>query len=85
MFKILKKVTKQKDIKVPVFKFGVEVQNHALEWKDSQNKEKVSTDFKCDLCNYKANKITTLRKHINSKHTKQKWKWKGFQNLNAVS
>ena len=57
-----------------MFKFGVEVQNNVLERNDSQKIDKVSTDFKCDLCDYKAKKLTTLRKHINSKHTEQKYK-----------
>ena len=40
----------------------------------SLRKENVSTEFKCDLCNYKALKPNTLKKHINTKHTMQKCK-----------
>ena len=45
-----------------------------LDGKESEEKEKKSTDFKCDLCNYKAQKLKTLKKHIVSKHTEQKCK-----------
>ena len=38
MFKILKKDSKQRDINVPVFNFGVEIENNLLERNDSQKK-----------------------------------------------
>ena len=57
MFEILKKDSKQRDINVPVFKFGVKVQNNVLERNDSQKKYKISTGLKCDPCDYKAKKL----------------------------
>ena len=60
-----------------MFKFKAEVKDNALENKDSQKKDKMSRDFKCDLCDYKAQKLNTLRKHLNSKHTEQKCKFCG--------
>ena len=44
------------------------------EKKDYQKKNKISTYFKCDRCDHKAQKPETLRKHINRKHTKHKCK-----------
>ena len=42
--------------------------------KDDQESNKILSDFKCDQCSYKAQKLNTLNKHINSKQTKQKCK-----------
>jgi len=36
--------------------------------------EKSVKKFKCELCDYSCEKLTTLKKHNNSKHTEQKCK-----------
>ena len=60
--------------KVSLFKFGAEVHNNESEKKTCRKKKDEENDFKCDTCDYKAKKLNTLRKHINSKHTEQKCK-----------
>ena len=57
-----------------MFKFGAEVKDNALENKDSEKKDKMSTALKCDQCDYKAQKLNTFRKYLNSKYTEQKGK-----------
>ena len=37
-----------------------------------EGKDKSGKDVKCELCDYRCEKQTTLKKHINSKHTEQK-------------
>ena len=68
------KFSKRKDNKVSVFKFGAEARKNVLDGKESEEKETTSTEFKCDLCSYKAQKLKTLKKHIDSKHTEQNCK-----------
>ena len=41
---------------------------------DDQDTNIISSDFKCNQCSYKAQKLKTLKKHINTKHTEQKYK-----------
>ena len=57
-----------------MFKFGSEAQHNVFEGRNSHKKENLLTDFKWDLCDYKTQKLVTLKKHINSKHTEQKCK-----------
>ena len=69
-----KKVSKAKHIKVSVFKFGAEENKNVVEKMDDQDTNIISSDFKCDQCSYKAQKLKTLKKHINTTHTEQKCK-----------
>ena len=62
-----------------MFKFGSEVQNNVLEVNNSRKKRKISAELKCDLCDCKAQKLVSLRKHINSKHTEKKCKVCGMK------
>lgn len=39
-----------------------------------KKKKKNSKEFKCKMCDYSCEKDSTLKKHMNSKHTKQKCK-----------
>ena len=41
---------------------------------DDQDTNIISSDFKCDQWSYKAQKLKTLKKHLNTKHTEQKCK-----------
>ena len=52
-----------------MFKFGAEARKNMVERKDDQESNKISSDFKCDQCSYKAQKLNTLKKHKNTKHT----------------
>ena len=57
-------MTKQKEI-------SNEDSPNMVDSKDYEDKENISTpepSFKCDLCNYKCEKITTMNKHKNTKH-----------------
>ena len=49
-----------------VFIFGAEAR------KKVQEQEKPLKGFKCELCKYSCEKETTLKKHVQSKHTMQK-------------
>ena len=49
-----------------MFKFGAEAR------KSVKEQEKLTKGFKCDLCNYRSEKETTLNKHVLLKHTEQK-------------
>ena len=55
-----------------VFKFGAEARKTVSDRIKSQEKEKSKKEFKCELCDYSFEKLATLQKHINSKHTEQK-------------
>lgn len=73
--KVLKeKKSKSKDHKVSVFKFGAEARKAAMETKESKKEEKIQKQLKCELCEYRCDKNTTLKKHINTKHSEQKCK-----------
>ena len=60
--------------KVPVFKFGATAQKTVTDQTNIQEegKDQSGKDVKCELCDYRCEKQTTLKKHINSKHTEQK-------------
>ena len=60
-----------KEKKVSVFKFGADARK-AVPNKIEIHKEKNSKEVKCELCNYRCEKVATLKKHINSTHTKHK-------------
>ena len=62
--------------KVPVFKFGATAQKTVSDQSNIQEegKDKSGKDVNCELCDYRCEKQTTLKKHINSKHTEQKCK-----------
>jgi uncharacterized coiled-coil protein SlyX len=66
--------TKLKERKDSVFKFGPEARKTVNKEIISKEKANRSKEFKCVLCEYECDKSTTLRKHINSKHTEQKCK-----------
>ena len=71
---IKEKKSKPKDKKDMVFKFGAEARKTAMETKESKKEDKISKQFKYDLCEYSCEKNATLIKHINTKHTEQKCK-----------
>ena len=60
--------------KVSVFKFGAEARNTVSFEIKSKLKDKSAKEFKCELCDYSSEKLTTLKKHRNSKHTEQQCK-----------
>ena len=70
---LVKKV-KLKERKDSVFRFGPEARKTVNKEIKSKEKVKTSKEFKCELCDYSCEKLTTLKKHINSKHTEQQCK-----------
>ena len=52
-------------------KFGAEARNTVSDGIKSQEKEKNSKEYKCKMCDYLCEKDSTLKKHMNSKHTEQ--------------
>ena len=62
-----------KEKKVSVFKFGADARK-AVPNKIEIQEEKNSKEVKCELCDYRCEKVATLKKHINSTHTKHKCK-----------
>ena len=70
---LVKKV-KLKERKDSVFRFGPEARKTINKEIKSKEKVKTSKEFKCELCDYKCEKSSTLEKHISSKHTEQKCK-----------
>ena len=64
--------SKIKAKKESVFIFGAEARKSVVEKHISEEIIKSSKTFKCDLCEYGCEKSNTLKKHINTKHTKQK-------------
>ena len=69
---IKRQKSKTKETKNSVFIFGAEARKSLVEKKKSEESDKLSKAFKCDLCDYRCEKSTTLKKHMNTKHTKQK-------------
>ena len=67
-------MSKPNDKKDMVFKFGAEARKTAMESKESKKEDKISKQFKCELCEYSCEKQATLNKHMNTKHTEQKCK-----------
>ena len=57
-----------------VLKFGVEARNTVSDEEKSKEEEISAKYFKCDHCDYKSEKLATLKKHKNTKHTVQKCK-----------
>ena len=57
--------SKQNDSKDSEVKSGID-------FKDSKKSQK--KDFKCEKCDYVCQKLTTLKKHVNTKHTEQNCK-----------
>ena len=55
---VKEKKSKPKDHKVSVFMFGAEAQKAPMETKESEKEEKVSKQFKCELCEYRCDKKT---------------------------
>ena len=41
---------------------------------ESKEEEKLAKYFKCELCDYKCDKLATLKKHKKFKHTEHKYK-----------
>ena len=70
------RIFKKKRIKPKgsVFKFGAKARNTVSDEDKSKEEEKPAKYFKCDHCDYKSDKLTTLKKHKNTKHTEQKCK-----------
>ena len=64
--------TSSKETKIPVFVFGAEARKSVLEEKKSEEVRKSSKSLKCDQCEYRCERINTLNKHMNTKHTVQK-------------
>ena len=56
-----------------MFKFGADARK-AVPNKIEIQEEKNSKEVKCELCDYRCEKVATLKKHINSTHTKHKCK-----------
>ena len=65
---------KRTKLKGSVFKFGAEARNTVSDEDKSKEEEKSAKYFKCDHCDYKSEKLATLKKHKNTKHTGQKCK-----------
>ena len=81
--KIIKKKDTSKDLqieqskdKVPVFKFGATARKTVSDQTNIQEegKDKSGKDVKRELCDYRCEKPTTLKKHIKSEHAEQKSK-----------
>ena len=66
------KNSKVKGKHVSVFKFGAEARKTVQDKNESNDREKSSNGFKCEICNYSCKKHTTLKKNINLNHTEQK-------------
>ena len=65
------KKSKLKERKDSVFKFGPEARKTVSD-KYEPPKEKPSSKIsKCNICDYSCEKLSTLKKHINSMHSKQ--------------
>ena len=62
-----------KEKTVSVFKFGAEARKMVSD-KIELKEEKTFKGVKCEHCDYRCEKLATLKKHISSKHTKQKFK-----------
>ena len=54
-----------------VFKFGPEACKTVLDKGEPSKEEQSSKSCKCNICDYSCDKATTLKKHINTKHTNQ--------------
>ena len=63
--------SKPKDSKNNGFIFGAQAQADKMR---CEEQDKQSKDFKCELCDYICKKMSSLKKHINAKHTEQKCK-----------
>lgn len=70
--KDLKTVSKPNVKEVSVFKFGAEARKTVVEEKKAQEKDLTTTDFKCEVCDYKCKKKSTLKNHIKLKHSEHK-------------
>ena len=57
-----------------MFKFGAKARNTVYDKNKSKEEEKSTKYFKCDICDHKSEKLVTLKKHKNTKHTEQKCK-----------
>ena len=55
-----------------MFKFGPEARKTVSDKGEPSKEEQSSKSCNCNICDYSCDKATTLRKHINSKHTNQK-------------
>ena len=67
------KKTNFKEKNVSVFKFGAEARKTVSD-KINLQEEKGSKCVKCELCDYRCERLATLKKHMNSNHNKQKCK-----------
>ena len=65
---------KRANLKGSVFKFGDEARSNVSDEKKSKEEEKSAKYFKCDQCDYKSEKIASLKKHNDTKHIEQKCK-----------
>ena len=57
-----------------MFKFGAEARNTVSDEDKSKEEEKSAKYFKSEHCDYNSEKLATLKKHKNTKHTGQKCK-----------
>ena len=57
-----------------MFKFGAKARNTVSDEDKSREEQKSAKYFKCDQCDYKSEKLATLKKHKNTKHNEQKCK-----------
>ena len=64
--------SKPKKRKDSVFKFRPEACKTVLDKGEPSKEEQSSKSCKCNICDYSCDKATTLKKHINTKHTNQK-------------
>ena len=71
---IKKPLKNQKSKEFSVFRFGAESPKTRMDEKKEKEKEVKATDFKCETCEYKCKKKSTLMKHIKLKHSEQKCK-----------
>ena len=65
---------KQSKDKVSIFKFGDTAQKTVSGATNVQEKDQLGKYVKCELCDYRCEKLPMLKKHINSKHMEQKCK-----------
>ena len=64
--------SKPQDSKNNVFIFGAQARQDIADKMRCEEQDKQSKDFKCELCDYICKKMSSLKKHINAKHTEQK-------------
>ena len=81
----LKYLLQQKSKDVSVFRFGAKSPKTRIDENKDKEKEVNATYFKCETCEYKCKKKSTLLKHIQLKHSEQKCKICGKEFKESMS